>query len=826
MDMVGGTEVGAVYLDFVVRDTIQKQVDRLARKAQTQAQGTFDKAGAAAGKAMSGAFDKSFSKTLELAKKKLDRLEAGYREAEARVAELEAAKTADYADFYKGKPEALNSAVQDALAGDKAYQKAIAAADRAYAQMLAARDRVEVEIAAVADRQAKAEQAAAEKAAAASERAAQRAAAAEQRAARQAAEEQERAAQRARAAAEKAAQHSSGAWGKASGVIQRLFRSIGSAAKSAFLMTGIYAAFRGLAAMLGDAAAQNKQFSASLANVKAALSTAFTPILNVVLPALTALMNGIAAVLNTIGALLGKVFGTAGAAQKQLDGVGSAAGGAAKQVKKATATLGMDELNVIDQQEDAGGGGGGAGGALGGMAEQGAVLDGLMEKAKAFWRDFSALYEPSIAAWSAAWDTIREKAVAVWPDIKRAALGLWNDGLKPLGRYLATDFAPSVVNAFSEAFAPIVGDVVSARLQIFADVFAFRCRLMTDAIHSLLIPALELVKDIWQGMMEGVQSTWETYGKPVCDGAVQAVQGLLGILQALWDTVVKPFLQFCMEKLSELWDAHLKPLWDNLVGLAADITLTVMTFWNSVLAPLLTWVTQTFGPYLEAAFEGIASVVSVVVGTIADLANVIITALRGVLQFLTAVFRGDWDAAWQAVADTASSVWNGIKNTIRGAVNGIIGIVNGMISAICSGLNAIIGMMNKLSFDIPDWVPVVGGSHFGLSIPTITAPQIPMLAQGGYVGPNQPQLAMIGDNRREGEIVAPESKLREAVAQGLAAMPFAQMLELLREMAELLRALLAKDTGLRIGDEEIYNAYEKAKERKGYPVGLNPRFGL
>ena len=30
--------------------------------------------------------------------------------------------------------------------------------------------------------------------------------------------------------------------------------------------------------MLGDAAAQNKQFSASLANVKAALSTAFTPI--------------------------------------------------------------------------------------------------------------------------------------------------------------------------------------------------------------------------------------------------------------------------------------------------------------------------------------------------------------------------------------------------------------------------------------------------------------------------------------------------------------------------------------------------------------------
>lgn len=46
-----------------------------------------------------------------------------------------------------------------------------------------------------------------------------------------------------------------------------------------------------------------------------------------------------------------------------------------------------------------------------------------------------------------------------------------------------------------------------------------------------------------------------------------------------------------------------------------------------------------------------------------------------------------------------------------------------------------------------------------------TLPNIPMLAQGGYVGADQPRLVMIGDNKHEGEIVSPESKLLDMAVQ-------------------------------------------------------------
>ena len=99
--------------------------------------------------------------------------------------------------------------------------------------------------------------------------------------------------------------------------------------------------------------------------------------------------------------------------------------------------------------------------------------------------------------------------------------------------------------------------------------------------------------------------------------------------------------------------------------------------------------------------------VSVVVGTIADLANVIINgAARRAAAYrgLRGLGRGVAGCGGHGVIGVER---NKEYDTGR-AVNGIIGIVNGMISATCSGLNAIIGMMNKLLFDIPDWVPVVG----------------------------------------------------------------------------------------------------------------------
>lgn len=116
------------------------------------------------------------------------------------------------------------------------------------------------------------------------------------------------------------------------------------------------------------------------------------------------------------------------------------------------------------------------------------------------------------------------------------------------------------------------------------------------------------------------------------------------------------------------------------------------------------------------------------------------------------MFRGNWDAAWQAIGNTVNTVWDKMTNAIKTAVNGIIGFINRMISAVVTGINAVINALNGLSFDLPD---IFGGGHVGFNISTLTAPQIPYLAQGAVIPANREFLAVLGDQSHGTNVEAP-----------------------------------------------------------------------
>lgn len=88
-----------------------------------------------------------------------------------------------------------------------------------------------------------------------------------------------------------------------------------------------------------------------------------------------------------------------------------------------------------------------------------------------------------------------------------------------------------------------------------------------------------------------------------------------------------------------------------------------------------------------------------------------------------------------------------------------------MIRGVASGINTVIRALNRLSFDIPSWVPVFGGKRFGFNIGTISAPQIPYLASGAVIPPNKEFLAVLGDQKQGNNIEAPESLIRRIVRE-------------------------------------------------------------
>lgn len=121
---------------------------------------------------------------------------------------------------------------------------------------------------------------------------------------------------------------------------------------------------------------------------------------------------------------------------------------------------------------------------------------------------------------------------------------------------------------------------------------------------------------------------------------------------------------------------------------------------------------------------------------------------NGVSTFLGGVFTGNW-----------RKIFEGLRQIVKSIFGTIGGLIKAPINAAISGINAAIRAVNKISFTVPDWIPGLGGKHFGVHLPAI-----PALAEGGIV--TKATMALVGEGK-EHEAVIPLSKLDKLVTNSV-----------------------------------------------------------
>ncbi len=250
----------------------------------------------------------------------------------------------------------------------------------------------------------------------------------------------------------------------------------------------------------------------------------------------------------------------------------------------------------------------------------------------------------------------------------------------------------------------------------------------------------------------------------------------LGIYELVkhWDTV-KEAAGICWDWIVDKWQSAgewFSGIWESI---------------TSAFSKFDDWLQNIFNMDFSKSFGSLGDIMNAYVANVKNIFGDIKNIFDGLIDFITGIFSGDWEKAWNGIIDTFSGIFSLLADVAKAPLNLVIGFINGLITGVQSGINAIVRSVNKLSFKVPNWVPGIGGEDFGFNLPEADFSKIPYLAQGGYVKPNTPQLAMIGDNRHQGEIVAPEDKLLD-MAQKAAAM--ASSAELLAEAISILKQIL------------------------------------
>ena len=529
-------------------------------------------------------------------------------------------------------------------------------------------------------------------------------------------------------------------------------------------------------------------FKSSTATLKNSLATAFAPIVQTIVPMLTKLCEWLVIATQRMSAFFSAMKGstTFAKAKKQV----IAYGDAVKESQNKVASF--DDLNVLDSDK-----GGGSGELTGADAFETAEIEGnVLSFAEKMKNIFGGLKESVVNWWSeldfspliASFENLKNACVPILEGLGNSLKWVFDNALAPFGTFVIEDALPRFFNTLSSAvkmcrsafeairpsleniwnnvfvpFGEFIGSTFLAIIDTLKEAF--------DNLTSLFERDGDSINTIFDGIgivLQAMESVFEVvfgFLTSAFKGVVEAFTSEGGILETLFTTLGSVFevfnavasvvfkaltsafkwvvglftseggiLQSVFEMLKSVF-ASVGDVFKVISNAIMEIFGKVTDFINEhsdVINKILLGVKVTFtvlGEGIKSAVKIITTIISELAKSFSKIFSGVIGILKDFIKFFKQLFVGD------------------IKGATKSLVNVVIGLVNLLIDAVEGALNSVIKGINSFSFEVPEWVPLIGGKSFSPNISTLNWGRIPKLATGGIT--NRPTTALIGENGRE-----------------------------------------------------------------------------
>ena len=510
----------------------------------------------------------------------------------------------------------------------------------------------------------------------------------------------------------------------------------------------------------------NEQFSNSLAQIKSNLMIAFTPIYNAILPAINALMSALSIATQYIASFISAIFGKTFEQSKQATqglidaknamGIyGDSAKAAGEAVKDALGLANFDEINSLNSQSDSNAGGGGGGSSSIPQlvtpsldtSSVDSVMKKLVDNIKAYINTFN--FEPLINSFN----KLKKSIEPIVNNLGKVIKWFLVEILDPLAHWTISDLLPAFLNLIAGAL-----DFLNPILEVFMSLGSW---LWDSFLQPIASWTGGVIVSVLNGLADALSSigAWIGEHKPLIEdlvlvigsfavawGLVTGAMNLWNIAVGIWNSVgviaTAVSAGFGAAMAAVNW-----PLLIVVAAIGAVIAIGVLLYkhWDVVKAKAIeVWdfIKNKFNAFSDWMDSIFLTDWSKQFGFLGDIMNGLLVPVRsvwenvkkifnGVVDFIEGAFSGNWSRAFKGLVNIFGGIMGGMSGVMKLPLNAVIGLINGAISG-----------LNRISVDIPDWVPKYGGSKFGVNIPNI-----PYLAKGGVI--DSPTLAMVGEAGKE-----------------------------------------------------------------------------
>ena len=385
------------------------------------------------------------------------------------------------------------------------------------------------------------------------------------------------------------------------------------------------------------------------------------------------------------------------------------------------------------------------------------------------------------------WEEVKAFAVGMWQSIMETMYSFYDwilgkvEFAKELGKNIISGLLNGITEFFGNAkqwvkehiFEPFINGFKSlfgihspstVMAELGGYIIAGLCNAVSDGI--------EKVKEIFEKILEKIQSVFSKVDEWFKEKFQKAWDNITGIFSSAgkwfsdrWEEIKNIF-----SSVGEWFGERFRNAWNTITDIFSGIGNWFSDRWNDIITALSD-VGDWFRDKFQNAWNNITGIFNGIGQWFSNRWNDITAIFSGVGDWFSEKFQSAYNnitEIFSGIGEWFSGIWSNISDGAKEGVNWIIDIINGLVYSAESAVNFIIDCINSLSFDIPDFVPGIGGTHVGFDIPWVDIPDIPHLAKGTVVPANYGEfLAVLGDNKKEREFVAPESVLKNALLEAM-----------------------------------------------------------
>lgn len=379
-------------------------------------------------------------------------------------------------------------------------------------------------------------------------------------------------------------------------------------------------------------------------------------------------------------------------------------------------------------------------------------------------------------------DVYNEYVVPFMNNIADGLGSLWEEHLRPLVDKIG-EFVGSIVTAIQTLWEmwlkPLIDWIIANIIPVLVPIFESIWNTIKNVFGSIadtiggIIDTFKGLIDFIVGVFTGDWSkAWEGI-KTFFTGIWEAIKGFFETIWNALKGIVETYINIVKAQISTVLNA-IKTIWENIWN---GISGFVTTIWNAIKTAISNAI-NAIKSAISTVFNNIKNTVSNIfnsikntasniwntiknniVNAVTNIKNGIVNTFQTAYNKITSIFNNIasfFTGVWDRVRNTFSELGTKIGDSMSGAVKAGI---NGVLRSVENIVNKFIKMING-ALDVINAIP-------GVNISKLNTLNVPKLAQGGYVKANTPQLAMIGDNKTQGEIVAPEDKMLDMILTAL-----------------------------------------------------------